>query len=148
MSDSVRRSLCLVLAAITLPGVSACTPPVTNDAPGITGTVVDGTTGHPIKNAEVSMDCVGGYQEVGTDEKGYFYLPAMQTVNVPFVTPKNLGDGGTLKVESPGYRTYTESGLGARHTVPGAGRSTAGSMAAGRTGPDFDHARIALVPKA
>ena len=56
------------------------------------------------------MNCVGGYQEVGTNATGSFHLPAMQTVNVPLITPKNLGDGGTLKVEATGYRIYTESG--------------------------------------
>ncbi len=144
----MRTSLSFILAALVLAGLSACTPPVTEDAPEIKGWVVDGTTGRPVKNARVSMNCVGGYQEVGTDETGSFYLPAMQTVNVPIVTPKNLRDGGTLKIEAVGYHTYTESGLGAQRAASGGHMRAPGTVASGRTGPDLDHVRIALNPDA
>ena len=145
---ALQTSSLLILAAFLLAGVSACTPPVTTDAPRIEGLVVDGVTGRPLENARVSVDCVGGYQEVGTDAAGSFHLPAMQTVNVPFITAKNLGGGGTLKIEAAGYRTYTESGLGTRRPTPGKQTRTPGTPASGRTGPDFDHVRIALTPDA
>ena len=135
-----------IMAVVFAAALGACSPPTSTDTPDLKGQVVDGATGRPVFNARVSMDYDGNYQEVGSDTDGSFWVQATQVVNVPLVTPKNTHHGGTLKIEAPGYQTYTESGLGARGVLPGVGPRAPGSMAAGRTGPDFDHVRIALVP--
>ncbi len=150
MKTIFRSPLIFVLAAVnTLIGVSACTPPMSTDTPEIEGHVVNGATGLPITNARVSMDYHGNYEEVGTDETGHFALQALQIVNVPLFTPKNRHDGGTLKIEVDGFQTYTEGGLGAHGAGQGGNHANAtGSTSARRTGPDWEHVRIALVPNA
>ena len=131
-----------VLVAVAA-SLAACEPYDYRDAPAAAGRVINSTTHRPVAGAVVSMSAAGNYRQTHTDQDGSFTLPALHHLGIMTLTEGYLNEPriGVLRIEAPGYRVYTETGIGDSSPAHG------GPEQAHRS-PDWEHIHITLTPGA